>query len=156
MKKTLVISTLLISALSFGQEKIKEESKKTEMELVGPAPEIEELNKEEKQKLVIYDVVDEQAEYPGGNSAAQKFLAENVIYPETALKKKLEGKCYVKFVVSDTGKVFDIKVVRGVMDCTECDKEVIRVLKLMPNWEPGKVDGKPVNSTFILPVQFKL
>lgn len=151
MKNILLISTLLISAVSFGQEKIKEESEKTKIELVAPAPpEIVE------QELVIYDVVDVPADFPGGMDAARKFLSENMIYPESALKKKLEGKCYVKFVVSDTGKVFNIKIVRGVMDCPECDAEVVRVIKSMPNWEPGKVNGKPVNSTFTLPVQFKL
>jgi periplasmic protein TonB len=140
MKNALLIIALLISTISFGQEK----ATKSEPELVPPPP------------PTIYDVVDDPADFPGGMEAARKYLSENMIYPESAIKKKLEGKCYLKFIISDSGKVINVKVIRGVMDCPECDAEAIRVLRSMPNWEPGKINGKPVNSTFTLPVQFKL
>jgi protein TonB len=84
------------------------------------------------------------------------FLASNIKYPETAIKLGLQGKCYLKFVVSENGNVSNVNVVKGVTDCPECDKEAIRVVRSMPNWKPAKMNGKAVNSFYTLPVSFKL
>ncbi|MFN5982518.1 MAG: energy transducer TonB [Fluviicola sp.] len=111
---------------------------------------------EEKKDPVIYDVVDEPADFPGGMAAARAYLGNNIKYPQTAVDMSIEGKCYLKFIVSESGNISNVKVVRGVQDCPECDAEAVRVIKSMPNWKPGKVNGKAVNSTFTLPVQFKL
>ncbi len=102
-----------------------------------------------------YDLVDQEAEYPGGIMALKKFIADNLKYPETAKEKGIQGKCYLQFIVSETGQVTNIKVKKGVVDCTECDLEAIRVVKAMPKWTPAQKDGKNVNSTFNLPVSFK-
>jgi periplasmic protein TonB len=118
-----------------------------------PKPKEEPIKKEEP---VIYDIVDENAEPPGGMAALKKYLAENIQYPQTAVEMNLEGKCYLQFVVSENGYISNVKVKKGVPDCPECDKEAIRVLKGMPKWSPGKINGKAVNSTFSLPVSFKL
>lgn len=104
----------------------------------------------------IYDIVDQPAEYPGGMAALKKFIADNLKYPETAKEKGIQGKCYLQFIVSKTGELSNIKVKKGVVDCPECDKEAIRLVKSMPKWIPGKNNGEAVNSTFILPVTFKL
>jgi protein TonB len=105
---------------------------------------------------IIYDFVDEIAEFPGGKTAMNAFLASNIKYPETAIKLGLQGKCYLKFVVSENGNVSNVNVVKGVTDCPECDKEAIRVVRSMPNWKPAKMNGKAVNSFYTLPVSFKL
>lgn len=116
----------------------------------------EEVKIEKKEEVVIYDVVDEPADFPGGMAAARAYLGNNIKYPQTAVDMSIEGKCYLKFIVSESGNISNVKVVRGVQDCPECDAEAVRVIKSMPNWKPGKVNGKAVNSTFTLPVQFKL
>ncbi|MDF3028449.1 MAG: TonB family protein [Fluviicola sp.] len=103
----------------------------------------------------IYDIVDQPAEYPGGMAAMNKFIAENLKYPETAKEKGIQGKCYLQFIVSETGQVSNIKVKKGVVDCKECDLEAVRVVKAMPKWKPGQKDGKNVNMTYTLPVSFK-
>ncbi|MCC6700836.1 MAG: energy transducer TonB [Fluviicola sp.] len=105
---------------------------------------------------VIYEIVDEPAEYPGGKTAMNAFLASNIKYPETALKLGLQGKCYLKFVVSENGNVSNVKVMKGVTDCPECDKEAIRVVRSMPNWKPAKMNGKAINSFYTLPINFML
>jgi TonB family protein len=105
---------------------------------------------------VIFDIVDEKAQYPGGQEALKKYIKDNLKFPQTAIDMGIEGKCYLKFIVSQSGNISNVKVVRGVTDCPECDKEAIRLIKAMPDWIPGKINGKPVNSTFTLPVQFKL
>lgn len=116
-----------------------------------PAPPIEKPKEPE-----IYTYVDEYAEFPGGPAAMKKFLGENLNYPQVARELGLEGRCNLQFVVSASGNISNVTVVRGVPDCPECDKEAVRVVKSMPPWKPGKVGGKSVNSTFNLPVSFKL
>lgn len=106
--------------------------------------------------FLIYDVVDIPAEFPGGTSAAREYIKNNMKYPQTATDMGIEGKCYLKFIVSENGFISNVKIIRGVQDCPECDQEAIRLIKSMPKFIPGKVNGKPVNSTFTLPVQFKL
>jgi TonB family protein len=108
------------------------------------------------QEVQIYEVVDETAQYPGGQEALKKYIKDNLKFPQTAIDMGIEGKCYLKFIVSQSGNISNVKVVRGVTDCPECDREAIRVVKSMPNFIPGKVNGKAVHSTFTLPVPFKL
>lgn len=110
----------------------------------------------EVEKPKVYDFVDESAEYPGGMAEMRKYLAENIKYPQTAVEMGYEGKTYLKFIVSENGNISNVKVVKGVTDCPECDAEATRVVKNMPKWTPGKVNGKAVNSTFSIPVVFKL
>ncbi|MGV3612762.1 MAG: energy transducer TonB [Fluviicola sp.] len=105
---------------------------------------------------VVYDIVDENADFPGGMSALRKYLSDNIAYPERALKNKIEGKCYIQFIITDLGKVENIVVKKGVTDCPECDAESVKAIEKMPLWTPGKINGKPVNSFFSLPVSFKL
>lgn len=105
---------------------------------------------------VVYDIVDDPAEFPGGKMAMNTFLASNINYPETALKMGLQGKCYLKFVVNEMGEVSNVKIMKGVTDCPECDKEAVRVVKSMPNWKPAKMNGKAVSSYYTLPISFKL
>ncbi|MDH4474547.1 MAG: TonB family protein [Fluviicola sp.] len=104
----------------------------------------------------VHTFVEESAEFPGGPAALKKFLSENINYPQSAIELGLEGKCYLQFVVSKQGSISNVEVKRGVTDCPECDKEAERVVRSMPKWKPGKNDGKAVNSTFNLPVSFKL
>jgi len=100
--------------------------------------------------------VEQPAEFPGGVAALNNYLKTSLQYPPTALEAQLEGKCYIQFVVRKTGELTDFKVMKGVADCPECDKEALRVLKASPKWVPGKDKGKAVDSYFTIPVSFKL
>lgn len=104
----------------------------------------------------IYAFVDESPMFPGGEAALKEFIANNLQYPEYAKEAGIEGKCYVKFIVSETGKCSDFTVLRGTSGCGSCDKEALRLLKLMPDWIPGKLNGEPVRSYYTLPVKFSL
>lgn len=93
--------------------------------------------------------------FPGGDVALMKFIKDNMIYPSEALKNKIEGKVIVQFVVTKTGKVGKIKVVRSVNK--ELDQEAVRLIKMLPDFSPGRNNvGEPVNVWYILPVIFKL
>jgi len=96
------------------------------------------------------------AEYPNGLDSMNAFLARNIEYPEIARDLGLEGKCILQFMVDFDGTVKDLRILRGVPDCFECDKEAMRVVKLMPKWKPGKVHNRVDKSYFYLPVSFTL
>lgn len=100
----------------------------------------------------LIGISDIPAEYPGGRAAMLAYLSKNMVIPD---KVKDTGKCYLKFIVSKTGEISDIKVMKGVPGCPECDAEAIRLVKGMPNWIPAKNKDKVVNSYFNLPIVFK-
>jgi len=104
----------------------------------------------------IYEVVDVPAEFPGGINEMRRFIKEHTVYPETAREKGAQGKCYVQFVVFENGQISNVVVKFGVPDCPECDKEVIRMVRSMPDWKPGEIAGKPVNSYYLIQVPFTL
>lgn len=99
-------------------------------------------------------LVEEMPQFPGGDKALLGFIAKNIKYPPTAMKKGIQGKVILKFVVSKTGSVENIKVLKSVDP--ECSKEAIRVIQLMPKWKPGKQNGVEVPVYFVLPVMFRL
>ncbi len=102
----------------------------------------------------IYDVIEQMPQFPGGESELMKFLSNNIKYPVIAQENGIEGKVIIGFVVSKTGDISDIKVLRSLDP--SCDKEAIRVVKLLPRWIPGKQNGVNVNVRYTLPVSFKL
>lgn len=94
------------------------------------------------------------AEFPGGREAMVSYLQNNLEIPVTIPKRHLKDKCYVKFVVSETGNVSNVQLVKGMEKCPECDKEAVRVVKAMPDWTPALLDGKPINAWYTLPISF--
>lgn len=102
----------------------------------------------------VYVTVEKSAEYRGGQKALMEYLAANVKYPEEAVKKDIQGRVIVKFVVTKSGKIKDATVLKGVDPLL--DKEAVRVVESMPDWEPAEIKGVAVDSYFHLPVIFKL
>ena len=99
-------------------------------------------------------VSEQMPTYPDGDAALMAFINKNLKYPEEAIKKRIEGKVILGFVIDSTGVVKNVSVLRSIEPA--CDKEAIRVVKLLPRWIPGKQDGKKVNVRYTLPVIFKL
>lgn len=95
-----------------------------------------------------------QPEFPGGLRAMSEFLAKNLKYPSPAQRSGIQGKVYLSFVIDTDGALADIQVVRGIG--FGCDEEAIRVLKLMPQWKPGRQSGRAVKVKFSMPVVFVL
>ena len=132
-----------------------------EMVVVGQTPKeevkytkIEVEETEEPQEKVIFQVVEEMPEFPGGMGEAMKFLAKNIKYPVSAQQAKIEGRVIVQFVVERDGSISDIHTVRSVSP--ELDAEAVRVVSLMPKWSPGKQRGKAVAVKYTMPIMFRL
>lgn len=119
---------------------------------VLPEPkQLQELKQEE-----ILDIAEVQPEFPGGTEALMKFIQVNIKYPEMEKELGIEGKVYVGFVVMKTGEITNIKIMRGIKDAPNFDKEAIRIVKLMPLWIPGMNNGQKVNVRTIVPIRFSL
>lgn len=103
---------------------------------------------------VVFDVVEEQPEFPGGTAELYKFIGDNFIYPKKCKKKNHQGKIYVSFVVAKDGSVEDVKILRGID--ADLDAEALRIVKMMPKWKPGKQKGKLVKVRYNLPINCTL
>ncbi len=93
-------------------------------------------------------------EFPGGVDSLLRYISTNLIYPKEALKKKIEGRVIIRFVVTKEGKVTDVSAVKKVHPLL--DQSAIDVVKAMPQWTPGEENGKKVNVYFTLPISFRL
>lgn len=102
----------------------------------------------------VYDMVEINPQFPGGNQELMAYLAKNIRYPVTAQENGIQGRVICQFVITKDGKVENIKVMRGVSP--ELDKEAVRVIQEMPAWTPGRQDGEAVNVRFTLPITFRL
>lgn len=107
-----------------------------------------------KQDKPVFFVVEEMPEFPGGQEALRKFIANEVKYPVEAQEKAIQGKVFVNFVVSETGVVKDAKIARGVDPII--DNEALRVVNNLPAWKPGKQKGVAVNVSYTVPINFSL
>jgi len=130
---------------------ISTEDDKEEVVIAAPV----EAPVEEEEEEVIFVIVEQNAEFPGGQKALMKYLAENIKYPVIAQESGLQGRVICQFVVEKDGSITDIQVVRSAGD-KSLDNEAVRVIKTMPKWHPGKQRGKAVRVRFTLPVVFKL
>ena len=102
----------------------------------------------------VFFIVEEMPEFPGGEEALRKFIAQSVKYPAIAEENGIQGKVYVNFVVEKDGTVGRAKVVRGVDP--SLDYEALRVTNELPKWKPGKQKGVPVAVQYTIPVNFVL
>ena len=108
----------------------------------------------ENDEVLNFRVVEKLPEYPGGMVEFMKWLTRNLKYPADAKKSGIQGKVVVSFVINKDGTTCDHKIVKS--HYSSMDREVLRVLKLMPNWKPGEDKGQPCRTMFVIPVIFML
>ncbi|WP_082026612.1 energy transducer TonB [Flammeovirga sp. OC4] len=92
--------------------------------------------------------------FPGGMAEFYKQVRRKFEYPQEAKMNGEQGKVYIRFIVQPTGKLSNFKVMRGVSP--SINEEALRVMNLVPDWEPRKVKGQPVTSTVVIPIIFNL
>ena len=115
---------------------------------------IEEKKPVEEKPVEIFKIVEQMPQFPGGDEALIKYLSSHINYPPMAVENGIQGRVVVEFVVDNTGKVGEVKVVRSVDK--DLDKEAVRVCKSLPKFAPGRQNGHPVSVWYTLPVTFKL
>lgn len=102
----------------------------------------------------VFTAVEQMPQFPGGDAELMKFLSKNIKYPTMAMENNIQGRVIVQFVVTKTGAIGEVKVVRSVD--RDLDREAVRVCKSLPKFTPGKMNGQAVNVWYTLPVSFKL
>ena len=106
-------------------------------------------------KAVPFQQVAQKPGFNGGDANEfSKYVAQNVVYPESCRQSKIEGRVTLEFTVTETGKVADIKILRSVND--DLDREAVRVIAQSPLWTPGRDEnGEIVPVKYVFPVIFK-
>ncbi|MBP5498547.1 MAG: energy transducer TonB [Muribaculaceae bacterium] len=115
---------------------------------------VEKKTEVKQEKEEVFRSVEQMPTFPGGDAALMKYLSSHIQYPTIAAENNVQGKVVVQFVVTKTGKVGEVRVVRSVD--RDLDKEAVRVCKSLPDFIPGRQNGQPVAVWYTLPVQFKL
>ena len=113
-----------------------------------------EQEEEEEVEVKIFVIVEKMPQFPGGDLELRKYIAKNVKYPNIARENDIQGKVYVRFVVTRTGTVDKVQIARGVDPLL--DKEAIRVVESLPKWAPGEQGGKKVSVWYTVPINFQL
>jgi periplasmic protein TonB len=134
-------------------------------QLVSPQP-IERVEETVKTELVpehqligattddIFTMVEKAPSFPGGNKALMAFLSNNLKYPASAMENGIQGRVALQFVVERDGSITNGTILREIGG--GCGEEGLRLLSLMPKWEPGQQNGKPVRVKYTMPLLFKL
>ena len=125
-------------------EEAKEEEKTDEEPPIN-------LNGDDEEVLRI---VEQLPEYPGGMVEFVKWLTATLKYPDDALRRRMQGKVMISFIVEKDGTLTGLKVIKSAGKIF--DDEALRVARLMPQWKPGKADGKPCRSMIAIPIVFEM
>ena len=103
---------------------------------------------------VDFRVVEDLPQFPGGASEFMKWLTRNLKYPASAQNKKIKGRVVAQFIVNTDGSVSDLELTEHLE--VACDREVLRVLRMMPKWQAGVMNAKPCRTKVCIPIVFNL
>lgn len=115
---------------------------------------MEEPIKPEVDQNKTYYSVDEDPKFPGGDAAMMHWISEHLRYPAMAQENNIQGRVVVQFIVTRTGKIGEVKVIRS--KDPDLDREAVRVVKTLPDFTPGTIKGVPVDAWYTLPINFRL
>ncbi len=153
--KLLLIIPAIAIALTLNLKCTSENETPIEEKIITIADTDQTLTKSEAvDEEVVFTIVEDMPQFPGGDKALQKWIATNVKYPEEAQKNNKVGRVYVGFVVNKDGAVDRVKLMRGASP--SLDAEALRVVSEMPNWKPGKQRGEVVSVSYVVPINFQL
>ena len=99
----------------------------------------------------IFEVVEQDPEFPGGLQSMMKFIKQNYKKPRKANELGISGRIFVQFVVDKSGTIKNVSIAKGIGH--GCDEEAVRVLKMMPKWVPGKQNGRAVSVKYMVPIR---
>lgn len=113
---------------------------------------IKEWSSKPEGNSIIFEKIEESAEFPGGRTAWLTYLSENLTYPKSLKKQKISGQVLAKVYINKNGYVSNVDILKSLHPLL--DEEVIKVLKASPRWKPAKQNGRAVQMTFNQPVNF--
>ena len=101
-----------------------------------------------------FHIAEELPQFPGGAVEFMKWLTKHLRYPPRARQQKIQGRVVAVFYVEKDGNITGIKVTQSLSP--DCDRETMRVLRMMPQWKPGIQNDRPCRTKVCIPVVFKL
>jgi len=147
MKKLLTL-VLIFGVNVFCYSQTTNENEKNQKECSCPPGEIKPFVTKKGDTVIV---IEEPPMFPGGEAARLNYLRENLIH----LQDVIDTVVFVRFCVDKDGSITGVEVIRGINDYI--DKEVVRVIETMPNWEPGKQRGRPICTPFyMMPIRFPI
>jgi periplasmic protein TonB len=166
MKSYLMVLLLVFNMLTLqSREGVDPEEVKSSIRIIGPPNEeglydiaIEcytDIDKPPKEEI-IYTVVQYEPSFPGGMKALHRYLRESIIYPEEAKKDSFQGRLIVTFILEKDGSLSNVHIRERFNLDPLLNQEALRVVKEMPDWEPGRQQGEEVRVKRNLPIRFRL
>ena len=101
----------------------------------------------------VAEAVDVQPEFPGGENAMMRVINAERRYPREAYASGVEGRVMCSFIVSPDGTISNVEVLRGVDE--SLNREAVRIIRSMPRWHAGSVDGDKVPVYCLLTIPFR-
>jgi TonB family protein len=158
LRLLLVIPTIILALFVFALSASGQTNTATKKEVAPPPPPPPPVPSDKKQVTGMtdgaYQKVDVMPVYPGGNEALLKYIIDSTHYPKDAKIQNIQGKVLVRFVVNAHGSVQDVSVLKGVSP--SLDTESVRIVKTLPKFTPGELEGKTVPVWYVIPIQFSL
>ena len=136
------------------EEPERQPEQAVEGDVADDLPEPEPAGKNEEEPVLSFRVVEDLPQPPGGYLEFMKWLTRNLRYPVAAEERKLQGKVVAEFIVNKDGSITDVGLVTTLNPY--CDREALRVLRMMPRWTPGVQNNKPCRTKVCIPIVFKL
>lgn len=103
----------------------------------------------------VYESVDIAPEFIGGDDALFKYIATNLKYPAKDKESNRNGKVIIQFIVNARGRIYDAKIVKNT-GSEEMGKEALKVIRNMPDWQPGIKNGNPASVMYVIPITFNI
>jgi len=100
----------------------------------------------------IFYPVEKHPQFPGGETELYKFIKLKRTYPKSAQEDGIEGRVITRFVILPDGSIDNVTVLRGIHPA--CDSVAIEIIRSMPKWIPGTLNGKAVSTSYTLPITF--
>jgi len=101
----------------------------------------------------VFFIVEDMPKFPGGTTALKTYIYTNLEYPEEARKQGIEGEVIVRFLVNEKGGVEKSEVLRSAYQ--GFDEPALKVIRNMPDWNPGMQRGKPVKVWHVISIKFE-
>lgn len=136
------------------EEEVVETDMDSDMEALDDEEEAIEPPAPEDEEVVSFRVVEDLPQFPGGATELMKWLTRNLKYPRAVQESKQQGRVVAEFIVNKDGSVTDVKIISSFNSL--CNQEVLRVLRMMPRWTAGIMNGEPCRTKVCIPVVFRL
>ena len=146
MKKIFVIVFLMLSLSTFAQDN-KRGTIKVKKATVA---------QKKTPNLEGYIKVGQVPMFPGGYEEMNKFIKKNLKYPSAERKARIQGTVNIGFAVGIDGSITNVMILESVPDAPGLEKEALRIVSIMPKWEPGMKNNKIVKMDYTLPIKFAL